>query len=206
MRGLFVAVALLCTATQALAQSPPPSAAQELIAQSAAEGVFEAIPSDDAVVVLHPRSGLVCRLRTEGANRLLIFPQAARGEDVACETRNERESITLYATRYSFATTLEEQIEGAEAAIRHRFPNAEAAAAAMQISSGALPPHRSVQFIVHSNGVRTYTRASVAQVGDWVVKLRYSVTAPDAAAEREGEIAANMAFATALREMTTQRP
>lgn len=206
MRGLFVAVALLCTASPALAQAPAQSPAQQLISQSAAEGVFEAVASDEAIVVRHPRSGLVCRLRAGGANRLLIFPQAARGEDVACETRNERESVTLYATRYSFATTLEEQIDGAEAAIRHRFPNAEAAAAATQISSGALPPHRSVQFIVHPNGVRTYTRASVAQVGDWVVKLRYSIVAPDAAAEREGEIAANMAFATALREMTAQRP
>ena len=105
MRRLLLAIALTGLPLQAAAQTSAPSAAEQLISSSAAEGVFEALPSDDALVVRHPRSGLVCRLRADAVNRLLIFPQAARGEDVACETRNGRESVALYATRYSFATT-----------------------------------------------------------------------------------------------------
>lgn len=207
MRRLVVALAFVLAASPVHADpAAPTSAAQELIAAASAEGVFEAVPAERGVVVRHTRSGLVCRLRAGAANRLLIFPQAARGEDVACETRNARESITLYATRYSFATTLEEQIRGVEAAIRQRFPNAEPIAAAMVISSDALPPHRTTQFIIRPDGVRTYTRASVAQVGQWTIKLRYSVTAPDAEAARQGELAANLAFTAALREIADRRP
>lgn len=206
MRGLLVAIAFAGLTSPAFAQTNASSAAAQLIASARAEGVFEALPSEGAVVVRHPRSGLVCRLASGATNQLLIFPQAARGEDVACVTRTGRESVALYATRYSFDTTLNEQIQGVEAAIRQRFPSAEPIAAAMEISSDTLPRHRSVQFIVMADGARTFTRASVAQVGDWVVKLRYSVVAPDASAERQGEIAANLAFATALREMAPRRP
>jgi hypothetical protein len=205
MRRLALALALVLAASPAYAD-PPASAAQGLIAEARAEGVFEAVPAERGVVVRHTRSGLVCRLRAGAANRLLIFPQAARGEDVACETRNARESITLYATRYSIEAPLDEQIRGVEAAIRQRFPDAEPVAAAMVISSDALPPHRTTQFIVRPDGVRTYTRASVAQVGQWTIKLRYSITAPDAEAARQGELAANLAFTAALREIAAQRP
>jgi hypothetical protein len=206
MRRLLGALAFLSMASPALADPPPGGAALELIASSNAEGVFEALPSERAIVVRHTRSGLTCRLTPGDSNRLLIFPQAARGEDVGCETRNGRESTTLYATRYSIEAPLDEQIRGVEAAIRQRFPEAEPLGATMAISSDTLPAHRTVQFIIRPDGVRTYTRASVAQVGQWTIKLRYSVVAPDAEAVRQGELAANLAFASALRDITQQRP
>jgi hypothetical protein len=206
MRILLGALAFLALAAPALADPPASGAAAELIAASSAEGVFEALPSERGVVVRHTRSGLTCRLISGNANRLLIFPQAARGEDVACETRSARESVTLYATRYSIEAPLDEQISGVEAAIRQRFPEAEPIAATTAISSDTLPAHRTVQFIIRPDGVRTYTRASIAQVGDWTIKLRYSVVAPDAEAVRQGEVAANAAFASALREIARARP
>lgn len=206
MRILLGALTLLALAAPSFADTPAGGAAAELIAASSAEGVFEALPSERGVVVRHTRSGLTCRLVSGNTNRLLIFPQAARGEDVACETRSAGESITLYATRYSIDAPLDEQIHGVEAAIRQRFPEAEPIAATTAISSDALPARRSVQFIIRPDGVRTYTRASIAQIGDWTIKLRYSVVAPDAESVRQGELAANAAFASALREIARARP
>jgi hypothetical protein len=132
MRSLACALVMFAAATPALAQTAPADqqAARDLIATAQADGVFEPLSSDaNQIVVRHQRSGLVCRLAPGNTNRLVIFPQSARGEDVACDSHDTRQYVTIYATRYPFETNLEEQAAGAENAIRQRFPDAQPFAA-----------------------------------------------------------------------------
>jgi len=204
MRPLVVTVALSLAATPALADAP--QAALDLIAGANAQGVFEAAASEPgAIVVRHPRSGLVCRMGAGATNRLLVFPQAARGEDVACETVIDGVTVVLFATRFSFATSLDEQIQGVESAIRQRYPDAAPYAATREISSDALPAHRTAAFFVRRDGARCFTSASVAQVGEWVIKLRYTAPAGDEEAARQAEAAAGRAFAATLADIVDAR-
>jgi hypothetical protein len=213
MRRLMCALALALIASPAFADPPrgEPRASSgaiglELIADANAEGVFELLPSEPHTIVLrHARSGLTCRMSADAANRLIVFPQAARGEDVACETTAAGETIVLFATRFSFATSLDEQIAGVEAAVQRHFPDAQPYAATREIASDTLPPHRSAAFIVTRAGQRTFTSASVAQIGDWVIKLRYTAPAADDAAARRAETTAGRTFAAALAEIIDAR-
>ena len=88
MRRLFCTLALSLMASPVFADPPaanvsPGAVGRELIARANADGVFELAATDAQTIVLrHSRSGLTCRMHAASANRLLIFPQAARGEDV----------------------------------------------------------------------------------------------------------------------------
>jgi hypothetical protein len=147
--------------------------------------------------VRHVGSGLMCHFRREGeGGRLMLYPGLPRGDNVSCDSNDGREYVTLYATRFPFNTTLDEQIAGAEEAIRHRFPDAIPFP-----SANADPSRRHAQFIVTHHGERTYTRASVARVGDWIIKLRYSVRAPDDASAVAAEQTAAALFEGALSEI-----
>ena len=204
MRALVCMAALSLIATPALADVP--RAAQELIAGAHAQGVFEAAPSEPgAIVVRHPRSGLVCRLGAGASNRLMVFPQAARGEDVACETTLDSVTIVLFATRFSFATSLDEQIRGVETAIRQRYPDAQPREATREIASDTLPAHRTAAYVVTRNGVRCFTSVHVAQIGDWVIKLRYTAPAEGDGAAQQAEQAAEAAFGAALAQIVDYR-
>jgi hypothetical protein len=213
MRAVVYTLAFALVLAPALAQEPAtePAAASgslgvELIAAASAEGVFEAVASEPhTIVVRHSRSGLVCRLGAGDANRLVIFPQAARGEDVACETEHGGVSVRLFATRYSFATSLDEQIRGAGGAIERLYPGAQPFPIAHTVGDSGLPPHRTVAYLVERQGVRSFTSASIAQIGDWVFKLRY--TAPAATADAAGATAsvAERTFAEALQQIVQTR-
>jgi hypothetical protein len=202
----FVLGALAPVSADAQQTEPTSSAnAQQLIAHANATGVFEALPSDQLIVVRHPRSGLICRLAPGNTNRLVIFPQAARGEDVACDSTDGTESVTLYATRYSFETNLDELLQGAVAAIRHRFPDAQELPA--PTSPSDQPAQRTAHFMATrpSDGARLYTRVTVAQVGQWAIKLRYSIVAPDADGARVGEAAAGAIWNATFSDLTQAR-
>lgn len=195
---------MLLAAGPALADPPAASTdAAGLIAEALADGVFEPALDDRMIAVRHPRSGLVCRLNPDNANRLMIFPRAARGEDVACESVGERASVTLYATRFSRPTDLDELMNVAEAAVRQRYPNAQPYAAADGVAAdGILPPNRTLEFLVsRGDGARMYTRASIALLNGWAFKLRYTMLAPDEAALRQAEAASSLAWRAALGEI-----
>lgn len=205
MRALLCMAALWLGSTSAFAEDAP-QAALDLIAGARAQGVFEAAPSEPgAIIVRHPRSGLVCRLGAGAANRLVVFPQAARGEDVACETTIDGVTIVLFATRFSFATSLDEQIAGVESAIRQRYPEAQRYEATREISSDTLPAHRTAAFLVTRDGVRCFTSAHVAQIGQWVIKLRYTARAEGEGAAGQAEQAAIATFRAALTQIVDYR-
>jgi hypothetical protein len=191
MRVLLCALALTLAAP-AWAQEEEPTAAPGSIAigmieNANADGVFDIIHNGQ-VSVRHLGSGLRCDFERDGAGgRIVLYPGLPRGDDVACDYNDGREFITLYATRFPYRTTVEEQINGAIEAIRTRFPDAQGLPPSTPDAAGRTPPRRSSQFIVMRNGQRMYTYAGVAQVGDWIIKVRYSVFAADDAAARQGE-------------------
>jgi hypothetical protein len=213
MRWLICALVFsMFASAPALADPPadepnaaPASIGLDMIAEARADGVFELIPTEHLVGVRHARSGLVCRMDPANTNRLIIFPRAARGEDVACESVGARESITFYATRFPVATNLQEQMTVAAAAIRHRYPDAQACASiADEAASAGLPAYRSVAFMVAgADGARMYTRATIALLNGWAFKLRYTVLAPDDAAVQRAERSANLIWRAALTEIAS---
>ena len=205
MRHLLGALALtIALAAPALAQDGAP--AEALIGQSRAEGVFEALPAEHLVVVRHERSGLICRLDPTHTNRLLIFPQAARGEDVACDSEGARVSTRIYATRYSFETDVDQQLAGAVAAIRTLHPDARVRPPTMDARASALPASRSAHFLIpQDGGGQLYSRVSVAMIGGWVIKMRYTAVAPDAQAAQQAELESTMLWNATLGEVSAQR-
>jgi len=114
--------------------------------------------------------------------------------------------VRYFATRYPFGSTLEEQLAGVEAAIRRRDRSATSyPGETLRTSNDGLPDRRSARFIVTENGTRTFTRASVARVGDWIVKLRLSAPAPDDAAAARADQLADSLFDGALAEIISPR-
>src|SRR5262245_52076379 len=199
MRRLFCALALSLLASPQLAQAQEPAAApgsvgQGMIEHARATGVFELV-QDGSVTLRHVQSGLVCHFADAGAGgRVVIFPGLARGDDVACDTNHGGAYITIYATRFPFHSSLDEQIRGAAAAIHERFADAQPFSGAGAAGAETLMAHRSVEFIVTRDGERMYTAASVAQLGDWTIKLRYTAAAADDEAAARGERAAAVLF------------
>jgi hypothetical protein len=204
MRSLAGTVALCVIAAPAFADTP--QAAIELIASSHAQDVFIAgLSEPGAIVIRHPRSGMVCRMGVGAANRLLVFPQSTRGDNVGCESTLDGVTTVLFATRFEFATSLDEQIAGVEEAIRQRYPDALPFAATREISSDALPAHRTAAFLISRDGARSFTSAHVAQVGEWVIKLRYTAPVASEEAAQHAEAAAQRSFAEALADIVEAR-
>ena len=205
MRWVVFALALalagpaFAQGTEAAPQAAPASIAIGMIEHAEADGVFELV-HDSHATVRHVGSGLVCRFDDEGdGGRLILYPNLPRGDDVACDWNDGREFTTIYATRYPFNSTLQEQIDGATAAIRNRFGDAVAMpAATAPATDDGLPTRRTARFIVMREGQRYYTRASVARIGSWIIKLRHSAPAPDDDAAVEADERADALFSGAL--------
>ncbi len=204
MRAALVALALL--ATPAFADEPDAAriaaagvTSQSIIDQGEARGVFEIIPGAD-VAARHPLSGLVCRFNDNGAGaRIVIFPQLRRGDNVACDQQNDSRAVTIYATRYPPPpTTLRDQIDIADDAILRRFGDAAPFPQADAANTSLGVPALHVRYIVTWNNERSFTRASVAIVGDWVIKMRYSAYAEDDAEARAAEADATRVFLRTL--------
>jgi hypothetical protein len=186
--ALALALAATAAAQEEEPTAAPGSIAIGIIENANAEGVFD-IVHNGQVSVRHIRSGLACHFARNGAGaRIVLFRGLPRGDDVACDTTDGRESITLYATRYPQTSSLDEQMAVAEQALRTRFPNATPHAPTLA-ADGVAPPFRSVEYIVArpGDGARMYTRAAVAIISGWSIKLRYTLLAPDDATAAQGE-------------------
>lgn len=206
LRAALLALALF--AAPAFADPPegeitaaPGSIATGMIEEADAIGVFDIIHNGQ-VSVRHTASGLRCEFERQGeGGRIVIFPQLRRGDNVACDQQDGRQAITLYATRYPQPTNLREQIEIAEGAILQRFADATPYTAVDPANADAPTPASHVRYIVTWNGERSYTRASVAIIGDWTIKMRYSANAADEEAARQAEQAATLMFLQTLRDL-----
>jgi hypothetical protein len=224
MRRLLLSLAIALSGAPALAQgteaepqAAPGSIGYGMIEQANAGGIFELV-HDGQVTLRHTRSGLICHfLRNGEGGRVIVFDPPAdparraevtipRGDDVACEMNEGGAHVRYFATRYPFGSTLDEQIAGVEEAIRRRSADAvRYPGQASRNTDDGLPLRRSTRFIINQQGVRTFTRASVARVGDWILKLRYSAPAPDDAAAAQADQAADLLFDGALGEIINPR-
>ncbi len=226
MRWLLLTIALVLSAAPAFAQgtedephAAPGSIAIGMIEQAHGDGIFDLV-HDGGVTVRHTRSGLTCHFRRNGdGGQLIIFAPPAttpptpaaentipRGDDVACDMVEGDVHIRYFATRYPFGSTLEEQITGVESAIRRRNPEAvRYPGETTRNTEDGLPVRRTTRFMIIGNGVRTYTNASVARVGDWILKLRYTAPAPNDAAAAQADAAADMLFDGVLDEIINPR-
>lgn len=220
MRRLLVTLAFALGAAPAFAQSTeeepqaaPGSIATGMIEEANAIGIFD-IVHNGQVSVRHLRSGLRCDFDREGNGRLIVFgpaPGAAapaeplaipRGDDVACDMTEGAVQLRYFATRYPFGSTLEEQITGVETAIQRRDASAvRYPGVAVRDTEDGLPLRRTTRFIIVRDGARFFTSASVARVGDWILKLRYTAPAPDDAAAAQADANAALAFDSALRQI-----
>ena len=223
MRRLLLSLAFALSAAPAFAQgteeepqAAPGSIAIGMIEQAEADGIFD-IVHNGQVSVRHLGSGMRCDFNRNGDDgRLIVFgapvttpptPNAIpRGDDVACDMTEGAVQIRTFATRYPFGSTLEEQITGVEAAIRRRDPSAvRYPGATVRDTEDGLPLRRSTRFIIAHDGARLFTRASVARVGDWILKLRYTAPAPDDAAAAQADAAADLAFDGVLSQIIEAR-
>lgn len=218
MRRLLLTLALVLGAAPAWAQgteeapqAAPGSIAIGMIENAGAVGIFDVVHNGQ-VSVRHLRSGLRCDFNREGSGRIIVFappaaapgeePAIPRGDDVACEMNEGSTHVRYFATRYPFGSTLEEQLNGVEAAILRRDPAAARyPGVTIRNADDGLPMRRTARFIQIQNGARVFTSASVARVGDWILKLRYTAPAPDDAAAATADERAALAFDTALREI-----
>jgi len=200
MRALLAGLILAVAAGAASAQDRAANleAARALIERAQLSDVFAPF-EDDAIAARHAASGLVCRFYPDDTRReLLVFNELPRGEDVGCVRDREGRAITFYATRYAPAISPEQSLAIAVEAIRQRFPDAQPVPATLSVSSEALPPMHVAHFLITVRGERWLTTAIVAQVGDWIYKLRFSARALDADELRAAELEANVLMAGAL--------
>jgi hypothetical protein len=164
------------------APAPAPDAAARLIAGHGMEDVFEPVADDFFIAVRHRLSGFVCRFEPGPPARLIVFPGLERGEDVGCDqTTNSGEIYTFYVTRYppQERFTAEDQMNGSMEIMLSRYPNAEIWAPPFEIALGEgafVPPETFTGRLIYPgrDRQRYLTRVSIAQVGPWSLKMRYS--------------------------------
>jgi hypothetical protein len=183
----------------------PGSIAYGMIEEANADGVFD-IVHNGQVSVRHLASGMRCDFEREGnGGQIVLFPGLARGEDVACDTQQETEFVTLYATRYPDGRRLDDVLQEAEAAIRQRFPGATPAPATVIIQSDALPEQRARHFIVDVNGQRHFTSVAIAQVNGWTYKVRYTTLLESGADMMQYQLRAGLMLTGVLLELDEMR-
>ena len=181
----------------AVQSTPPPNedprlAAARIIEEggnSTATFFQNTTPTGGPATITHRRSGLTCVFEVQPPRgQLTIYPSPTPqllGDDVSCTMFNPAGRgflETLYATRYPTGD-LAEHFAGAVGEIRARFGAAEPWVPQVDQSvDPTLPPIRTARFRVIMDGVPSYTRMSIAQVGDWTVMLRFSTPIADAEA------------------------
>jgi hypothetical protein len=208
--ALICVIAALVLARPAHAQSlEEAGAAAAMIAEAGAADVFE--PVDSAlgeVRVRHVRSGLICAFEPGHPRRVVVFDTsvsgAAAGEDAACDSGSATGARTLYVTRYPEPRTADAALAFAVAQLRGRFPDATAAETTIEGFDDADPPlpeSRTAAFLIETNNGQAYTRVSVAVIGGWEIKMRYTTWSGG-----EGVVAAEALWRETLAQFAAPAP
>jgi hypothetical protein len=169
--------------TQALAQVPAGEAKAEgdaLLAQAGAADLFDNVTAEDAqsIKLRHKASGLVCEFNPgAGANRVVVFDAAQRGEDIACTTGGAAGDRTLYASRTpgrtladAFAHDLAEVKKSHPGAVDYAFPPDTDSPLLQMLDIPPMPPSKTARFIVDHQ----FTSVSTAVVKDWSLEFRFT--------------------------------
>jgi hypothetical protein len=193
------------------ADRKPPTAeasaeASALIAAAGAGDYFAEDSEGEVPAARHLRSGLRCSFEPHSKfNKILVYPQSGQppipaGDDVSCETSSVDFNVSIYATRYPFATTVDEQLGVAVSAIRQRFAKVRPySGTAVEASTGGPPEHKTARFEAELDGMKYFTRASVAMVGGWTVLQR--VSGPLSKAD-QGDVLAEIDMVATLLQLT----
>lgn len=188
-RLLFVTTLLVATplSAQEAAQAQPRATpeqietakaeANRLIAAADAGDLFVNITGNATPAVRHRASGMICHFRgSPETDRILIFPNSTRGDDVGCATRDPSVWVetTWYATRYTPMPTEEAILRDAMAAIRNRFPSARPFEG--EISSAEIEGVTPIidGLVVETNMGTLFTMATVEHQDGWSFKARAS--------------------------------
>lgn len=187
MIARLIFIAALLAAPVALAQDAPRPAGtpeQVAVARAEADRIIAAAGAGDLFVnmtgnaiptVRHKTSGLICHFRgSPSVDRILIFPNSPRGDDVGCTTRDENVWVetTYYATRYTPMPTEAAILDGAMEAIRDRFPGAQPFEGELSsVNTGSVAPI-SAALVVESNMGPLFTMATVEHLDGWSFKAR----------------------------------
>jgi len=204
MRALiFALVAGLASAAHAQDVDANLAAARAMIERAQLGDVFEPVAKDH-VATRHPASGLVCHFFPGGTRaEVVVFAgNLPRGEDVGCISDREGQATTLYATRYNPSMSVQQALADADAAIRHRFADAQPSPAGIVMSSEGLPQTLVAHYLITVQGERWLTSAIVAQSGEWIIKLRFTTRARDADELRAAELEANAVITLALIDIS----
>lgn len=200
MRAFLAAAFAFVTA--GLAHADPARDAASLIASSHADGVFTPLNATSVVSVRHAQSGLVCAMPPANTNRLILFPGAPRGDDVACDSTDGAATTTLYATRYPVPTTADEQLQRESTDLHHRFADARLFVPAQTDPADATSP-TSVTSRFHltlDTGAHAYSRISVAQISGWTLMLQYTAIAADDASVAAADHTAALIWANTVTQ------
>ncbi len=190
----LLAAAALLTAAPALAQGVSPHAAapdappgqskmegDALLAAAKAADLFDNITSADApgIRLKHKASGVVCRFNTgDPENKVIVFDDGPRGDQIACETGGEAGQRVVYASRAAgrtlddaFARDVAEMKKSHPDAQPYDLPDAVARSPILSmLNTPQLPRSKTARFIAGHQ----FTTVSSAMVGDWALEFRYS--------------------------------
>jgi hypothetical protein len=199
---LFASIAFSFATPAAAQEQTSFATARSMIESAQLTDVFEPV-DDEHVTVRHRASGLVCQFfDNETRTQLATFDSGLpRGDDVACVADRDGSATTIYATRYNPRKSAEDALAEAVAGIRHRFPEAHPTPTALSITTEGMPASLVANFLVQVRGERWLTSATVAQSGDWIVKLRFSARALEDDALLRTQLEAGAMFAATLLRM-----
>jgi hypothetical protein len=195
MRATLLALIMALGLAFAPPAAKPEGATDELQAQAAqiiadADAAVFFVPESapPAVAARHVASGMLCRLggSSRPGNIQIISGEAQGirpGENVSCTSHVGPGIVTLYATRYPEAPTLEQAFGGAVGALRQAHPTAELIdpSTLQWITLGDRPPpppSATAAFRVNINGQEAFTRVSVYVADGWTYKLRFTSPSP----------------------------
>lgn len=149
--------------------------ADRLISAAEAGDLFVNMTGNATPTVRHRASGLICHFRgSPETDRILIFPNSPRGDDVGCTTRDSSVWVetTYYATRYTPMPTEEAILGEAMAAIRNRFPGARPFEGELSTAEVEGVTPISDGLVVDTNLGTLFTMAAVEHQDGWSFKAR----------------------------------
>lgn len=200
MKACFIMLAVALFAVPAWGQLPlaqPETPELRAAAKQVTEKLVAETPGGSEVFsvgedgsVRHLQSGMVCpaAFPNVGFSRLVIFPSAEKGLDVACDyirgnaNGGAYAKLTIYATKAAPNTTLDSAFAGYQREVASTYQNVRVLGPALRAEdkSGKLPPSRSEQYLVNFNRRDFTSDLIVAVSAGWVIEVRSTyVDKPD---------------------------
>ena len=161
------------------------SEALALIASAKAEGIFEAEGPATAPIVRHKPSGIRCHFDGGGSEGLssnvlaVLDVPGQRGDNVGCGRQALGAASVMFINRAPRKMTIDEAFADAEGDLRTLYRDAApwTAESKQIIAPAKQAPQKGGRYAVTQNGVKAYTRLTVALVEDWIVTYRVTSNA-----------------------------